>query len=135
MIEKPRLPKRSLLRSAERNGNCAFQPVHALRKIEIIIASDKEVHVIRHHYVPSNSHPELVATSASVGFKTTECWVQVSNLLTMNCTNRNELQSRIVDLKDLPESRWATLDHDGILAADTAASTPESSYAGWAADS
>lgn len=53
----------------------------------------------------------------------------------MNCTNRNELQSRIVDLKDLPESRWATLDHDGILAADTAASTPESSYAGWAADS
>jgi len=38
--------------------------------------------------------------------------------------NRNEEQRRSVSLKNLLKSGRTTLDHDAILAADTAASTP-----------
>jgi hypothetical protein len=42
----------------------------------------------------------------------------------MNCANRYEVQRRIVGLKNLLKSGRTTLDHDPMLAADTAVSTP-----------
>ncbi len=42
----------------------------------------------------------------------------------MNCTDRDEEKRRIVGLKDLFKSGRVSLDHDAILAADTAVSTP-----------
>ena len=42
----------------------------------------------------------------------------------MNCANRDEVERRIVGLEDLAKSGRTTLDHDTMLAADTAASTP-----------
>jgi hypothetical protein len=42
----------------------------------------------------------------------------------MNCANGYEVQWLIVGLKNLFKSGRTSLDHDAILAADTAASTP-----------
>ena len=42
----------------------------------------------------------------------------------MNCADRDEVERRIVGLEDLAKSGRTTLDHDAMLAADTAASTP-----------
>jgi len=51
------------------------------------------------------------------------------DLIPMNCADRDEEERRSVSLEDLFQSWRTAFDHDKILAADTAASTPESSRA------
>ena len=68
--------------------------------------------------------PNSVSTSADVAFERAVCCAYVSNLLPMNCANRDEEQRRNVGLKDLFKSRRAAFDHNKVVAADTAASTP-----------
>jgi hypothetical protein len=54
---------------AERNRNCAFQPIHPLRKVKIVTPANKEMEVISHHHVFTNDDTKLVSSSADIAFE------------------------------------------------------------------
>ena len=84
------------------------------------------MHVIRHDHITSYGHTKLVPSPTDIAFERSVGCAWVANLVPMKCADRDELQRRIVNLKDSRESGRATLDRHAIYAADSAASTATS---------
>ena len=122
VIVKSRLPKRSELLSRDAHpfgtgsGEGAmqvsfqsFNPV-AQRDFAPRTEADKEVHVVRHDHVATDTDAELFGPAAVIGERVMQCGVGKDRLSPMG-VERHEENGRVEALKDKLEARWLSFDH------------------------
>ena len=121
---KSGLPQWALIGRSEGDRDRPFQSIHPSVETKNAGTANKQVDVIRHDYIPSNSDPKINAGHTDVTLK---CAMRVFHASPMQCTDRHKEQRWVVGLKNLLKPRRTILNHrEPTIAADTAASTPTS---------
>jgi hypothetical protein len=99
-------------RGGQRAVEVPFQSFHPVAQSDVASCAhaEKEMYVIRHDHVPTNTDAILRGASAVIG----ECIVHRGvrkNRLSPMRVEREEVNRRVEALEDKLEARWLTLDH------------------------